>query len=181
MKSLSYFYFGRKAIIQEVDRMNVLEKAASILELLALTALIMILFLFWSDTQQERFIDRHAASFDEDVRYEGYIDQEMYEFLMDALIKTGTPYRVMIQHIRWSVDENGIKAATIYKEQIILEEIYGSLNGRYKMERGDDFLVVVSSLQPSHLDSFWTALNGKGAPIGKVISAKGGRIEHASY
>lgn len=143
-----------------------------------ISTILVIGIFFYIDTDRYEKIDTITEEFTLNVRKEGYLSKAMYEKYMKNI--SVMPYKVLFFHVIYNKDENGNIVRTIKTEKNILEDIYYSGDEIYKMEKGDDFIVVVGELQPAihkKLIELFTFVGQR--PI--VITKKGGMIFNESY
>lgn len=149
-----------------------LEQAINTFKLVIGFILIILAIFFWVYSSQRDMVNEITANFAERVRYEGYIDKDMYETFMNQV--SIAPYRVMFRHVSYNIDKSGRKVETVFTEKDIIDKIYSS-TGIYKMKKGDDFVVVVSELQPSAFQALMQSITKSPAKYG-VIASKGGMV-----
>ena len=144
---------------------------------IATAVLILLSMFFWINTTEFDTVNQISTNFSERIRYEGYIDRDMYEEYMTKI--SLSPYKIIFRHTKFKFNNLGQKVETTYTEKDILEKLY-SPEGRYKFKKGDDFFVVVSQMQPAVYSVLMQTLTNSPAKAG-VISTKGGMIENEAY
>ena len=138
--------------------------------------LLILAIFFWVQTSQTDIVNDITSNFVERVRYEGYIDRDMYETYMKSV--SLAPYKIIFRHVSYNKDGSGRRVETTFTEKDIVSMIYSD-EKVYKMQKGDDFIVIVSELEPSPFQVMMQSVTKAPAKYG-VVTSKGGMVFNAS-
>jgi hypothetical protein len=138
---------------------------------------ILIAILFWADTQKLEALNVSVVRFVDRVRYEGYITQDMFE---DFERRTSIiSCKINMQHLRFDLNQSAERVYTVYNEKTIYDEIFSDKR-IYKMNKGDDFIIIVTPLQISGYKYLMRALGGKPLMRERPI-LRGGLVYNEAY
>lgn len=142
----------------------------------AILFLLMAIFFFIGVTQED-IVKSATMQFEERVRLEGYIDQDMYETYMKKV--SIVPLKITMRHSFYNIDGSSNKVLTVFTEKDMLNDIY-SPAGMYKFNKGDDFYIEVRHINPTPYQIMLMLMTKVPAKPG-IIAAKGGMIYNVSY
>lgn len=143
--------------------------------------MIMLSILFWVNVEQQEMVKEATANFVERVRYEGYISRDMYETYENKI--SVVPYKVLFYHQRYELNQNDQRVLTVYDQINILNTLYNtdpSIDKIYRLQKGDDFLVLLKPLQPSFFQYLLSFISQTSLKRETWIS-RGGMVFNESY
>ncbi|OPJ59771.1 hypothetical protein [Clostridium oryzae] len=159
--------------------------------LMAIILTLLLLFCFISGpiyssfNEEDIYINNYvkvaANNFQNQVRKDGYVDEESYYKLLNQLNATKRIYRIKLVHTSKLIYPKGSDNVQNKYIEHSSKEIFGIIfrNQKYMMRYGDDFSVKITELQeePSRmLQSSLYSLNGG---YNKYLSFKyGGMVEN---
>lgn len=138
-----------------------------------------------SDKIVDTVANSAIASFQKDIRKNGYMDMKQYCSLLDNLNKTGRVYEITLIHTSKLVypstdNKNDYEVHEIrYGTKYILNSIKDNYDSKYYMRYGDDFKISIKEKEVAPSRMFISTFSKKSSNLVTFVS--GGMIENEVY
>lgn len=133
-----------------------------------------------SDKMVDTMVNSSISNFQKEVRKDGYVDYETYYDFLSNLNRTGRVYKVEFTHTNKLVYPNPTNPLDYeihkfeYGQDYILKSIKD--NGKYYMNYGDDFKVLVKESEIAPSRKLISMLSGSGDK--HLMFSSGGMVEN---
>lgn len=149
--------------------------------------------LYWIiDQHVFNYVNVETQRFSNSIRHDGYINKDMYEGFVHSLAKTQNVYDIQINHVKkvyyplqptdpgYSIDHTFEVIEEDFPTQYILDGIYSSPSGEYRLRQGDSIIVSVENLTTTGSAIFMTFMGGNAASS-FIFSRFGGMVTNEDY
>lgn len=164
---------------------NSIDKMVAIVLVVILLAVAPMFQVFFNvDKTAQNQVSVLTNNFQKEVRNRGFIDKETFDIFNEKLVGTGRIYKVSMVHKRLAYyplenEKKFLEGNIAFKEDIILDVIYNKKQV-YKMNKGDEFTVLVEEMEGSTKGSrmFFGYFQKDTKYLPKLFARFGGKVEN---